>query len=119
MNINLNFKTRFAPDVKAGKKRQTIRLRGKRQAHPGDVLHLFTGMRTKQCERLGDAPCLMVVDIDIDTRAHLTYIEEKVASMSIVNEIARRDGFDGQAGFYSFFRQQYGEGRHQMILYRW
>lgn len=60
---SLNFKKQFAPMIKEGLKpenertgrikRQTIRAYRKdgRNPHPGDVLHLFTGMRTKSCER--------------------------------------------------------------------
>ena len=39
-------------------KRHTIRARGKRRhARPGDLLQLYRGMRTKQCELIGLARC--------------------------------------------------------------
>lgn len=117
MNINLNFKARFAPDVKSGKKRQTIRPHGKRRANPGDVLHLFTGMRTKKCERLGDATCLLALEIEIDTVAFWIVADRKI--MSDMEKVVRRDGFKNPAEFFAFFREQYGEGIHKMILYRW
>ena len=122
MNINLSFKARFAPSVKSGEKRQTIRPRGKRQAQVGDVLHLFTGMRTKRCERLADAMCLLSEEIVIDTRGRLPVIHASVDAWDKIGtgpDIARLDGFESIVDMFSFFKEQYGEGKHEMILYRW
>lgn len=50
---NLNFSTEFAADIVSGKKRQTIRKRGKLLPPAvGDDLMLFTGLRTAQSRRL-------------------------------------------------------------------
>lgn len=119
MNINLNFKEKFAGAVEAGEKRQTIRPRGKRRAHPGETLRLFSGLRTKNCRKLRTETCLLAAEIDISTEAHLMSMGDKVISMSQATEIAQRDGFQNQAEFYAFFRKQYGAGKHEMILYRW
>jgi len=53
----LNFKKRFGPDVKAGLKNNSFRVDRKdgKVWEPGDKVRLFTGMRTKQCEKLGDS----------------------------------------------------------------
>ena len=45
-----NFQARFAPAVRSGAKPSTIR---RREAKVGSAAYLFTGMRTKKCERLG------------------------------------------------------------------
>ena len=45
-----NFQARFAPLVETGQKERTIR---GREAKIGTTAYLFTGMRTKQCRRLG------------------------------------------------------------------
>jgi len=123
MNINLNFKPQFAPDVKACKKRQSIRPRGKRRANRGEILHLFTGLRTKHCERLGDHRCRDTFDIDIDTAASSIVLVgsdwRDALKPHQVETIARMDGFGNVADFFAFFRKQYGEGVHPMILYRW
>jgi hypothetical protein len=120
MNISLSFKKEFAPLVESGKKRQTIRMRSTRQAYPYDILHLFTGMRTKQCRKLSDVKCLMTADIEIDTRRHLIISNEgQVFAQKFSLEIARLDGFNDLSSFFQFFREQYGEGIHKMRLYRW
>lgn len=67
----LNFKAQFADDVVAGKKRQTIRARRKdgRDPKPGDILFLYTGMRTKACRKLGEAVCKSVEPVRIERAA--------------------------------------------------
>jgi hypothetical protein len=63
----LNFQTRFAELVKNGTKRQTIRKVGKRFVCPGDILYLYTGQRTKECQRLGSVICKGVQRLRIYT----------------------------------------------------
>ncbi len=55
----LNFQKQFAAAVESGEKRQTIRAFRKdgRNPKPGDTLYLYTGMRTKQCRKLGEVIC--------------------------------------------------------------
>jgi len=122
MNINLNFKAQFAEPVRSGEKRQTIRPRGQRRAKVGDTLYLFTGMRTKHCERLRNEKCLVAVPIDIDTRTNTLYGNFLTGQPMNTHDmllIEKLDGFKNSAEFFAFFRKQYGEGIHQMILYRW
>lgn len=51
-----SFKLRFAPMVKDRTKRQTIRTFRKHPVKPGQKAHLYTGMRTKNCQALLDSP---------------------------------------------------------------
>lgn len=54
----------LAPEARP--KRQTIRAIGKRRhARPGETLQLYTAMRTKQCEKIGEARCIAVLPIRI------------------------------------------------------
>jgi hypothetical protein len=122
MNICLSFKKQFAPLVKNKTKRQTIRVEGKRVAEVGDILHLFTGMRTKFCQKIDDVVCIHSERIFIDT-VHfwvLSNVEPPVKYSWVESlEIAKKDGFKNLSSFFDFFRQQYGEGIHKMRLYRW
>jgi hypothetical protein len=100
-----NFKMQFAGDVETGRKRQTIRPRRKRQTKPGDTLYLYTGMRTKQCWKLGEEICLSVQPIEIeDTFVRLDGITLGVPEMS---KLARADGFASLGEFYDFFSEHY------------
>lgn len=78
--VAYSFKRRFVEPIKVGlglivpttreeqktPKRQTIRAEGKRRhARPGETLQLYSGMRTKQCFKIGDARCTNVRPIRI------------------------------------------------------
>lgn len=67
--VAYSFKTMFADRIRAGENCQTIRADRKRHARPGEKMQIFTGMRTKHCERLIPDPlCISVEPIRIDLR---------------------------------------------------
>lgn len=47
-----SFKERFVPMVKDGSKRQTVRALRKNNPVPGQLAHLFYGLRTSNCKKL-------------------------------------------------------------------
>ena len=57
-----NFQARFAPLVETGQKETTIR---GREARVGTTAYLFTGMRTKQCRRLGQGEIIGCTPISL------------------------------------------------------
>ena len=102
-----NFEARFAPDVESGRKKQTIRRKRKRPTRVGDVLYLYTGMRTKQCRKLREATCIGVTDIIIQPDWSIT-LNERELMLIEANALARADGFPGLAEFCRFFEGRYG-----------
>ena len=101
-----NFKQQFAEAVEEGTKRQTIRPKRKRPTKPGDRLYLYTGMRTKQCRKLGEATCTEVLDIEIQT-SRVTVAGEAL-SWAQMKLLASLDGFSDQEAFFQFFEDAYG-----------
>ena len=101
-----NFQEQFADDVEAGRKRQTIRPKRKRPTRPGDMLYLYTGMRTKQCRKLREEPCVSVEPIEI----HPTFIQVNghILGVPEMRDLAMADGFNSLGHFYDFFRAHYG-----------
>jgi len=100
-----NFQARFVPKILAGTKPHTIRKRRKHPTKVGDILWLYSGMRTKTCKLIAGAPCVRVEPIVIWP------FEERVAAnidFSIV-QLAYGDGFDGLPEFFDFFRRTYRE----------
>ena len=68
--VAYSFKAQFADRIRAGEKCQTIRAQRKRHARPGEPMQIFTGMRTKHCERIIPDPlCLAVDPIRINLRS--------------------------------------------------
>jgi len=103
----ISFSKQFADAVESGAKRQTIRRKRKRPTKAGDTLHLYTGMRTKACQKLRKVTCRSVTNIVIHpglivmlNGRSLTWIE--------ANELARGDGFGGLIEFHYFFDKRYG-----------
>lgn len=129
MSPALNFQKRFAPLVESGEKRQTIRARRKDGRDPkrGDILYLYTGMRTKQCRKLGEVRCKSVRSIWIGTDGEKRcgkYIRPGVMvwtpcyGAAYSTRLARMDGFSDSGEMRRFFERVHGlpfEG----LLIRW
>jgi len=102
-----NFRRHFTELILDGAKCCTIRPpRARRPTRPGDVLHLFTGMRTRSCIKLCQATCLDVQLIRIDENVIVLAgrrLDERERAALI-----QADGFASSADFYTFFRNQYG-----------
>lgn len=67
-----NFKARFAAPIQAGTKRHTIRAprKGGREDQPGDMMYLYTGLRTREAAKILAEPpvCVRVESIVIRNR---------------------------------------------------
>lgn len=63
----INFKRVWADAVRSGDKPCTIRQVWKRPIREGDILYLYTGMRTKQCKKLREAECIAVTPLRVET----------------------------------------------------
>lgn len=85
------FKKQFVPCVLDGSKTHTIRAERRLQDKPGNTMHLFYALRTKQCEFLLRAPCVKVEPIAI-YRAQV-WLNGEELSLSEKDLLAWRDGF--------------------------
>jgi len=116
--VAYNFQKQFVDDIRAGVKSQTIRRKRKRQASPGDMLQIYTGMRTRSCQKIiDDQECLCVDDILIQVEhcgAQQSFVDYALSvtvngiklSVSEKYELAMLDGFDTSADFDAYFRKQ-------------
>jgi hypothetical protein len=118
--VALNFKSEFVCAIDGGEKRRTIRqVRKTGNPEPGKPLQLFTGMRTKACEKIRDVTCTRVRPVEIDSLGvtlngrHL-YAGDSPAYQGGPNaeeydgDFARADGFDSFTDMVEFFEKQYG-----------
>jgi len=97
----LNYKKQFAPKVKSGRKRQTIRATRKIPIRLGDTLYHKVGMRTKQCEHLLTSECRAAIPIRITH--HCVTLAGAFLLTSEKVALARNDGFETLEDFYDFF----------------
>ncbi len=94
----LNFQKWSAPLVESGEKRQTIRAYRKDGRDPkvGDTLYLYTGMRTKQCRKLGEVVCVSIAHVKIHEWGVMR--DGKILGVRQIQRFAADDGFHGGPG---------------------
>lgn len=103
--VAYGFKAAFVDDIKARRKRQTIRLPRKRHARPGEPVQLYVGLRTRYCRKIiPDPVCVGVDEVRIDLRdaqapgvAGSATIEVNGIPLvgAALDDYARGDGFNG------------------------
>ena len=105
----------YATRLKIKPKTTTIRATRKRPFKKGDKLFLFSGLRTKQCQRLGTVICLRTEDIEIsefideeNINAVMFKIDGSALSRDQVQKIATDDGFEKWEGMITWFRKNHG-----------
>lgn len=105
----VGFKKQFVRDVLwpgRGGKRQTIRALRKRPFRVGDSLQLYTGLRTKNCQKLGDAVCTDLHGVTIGAMTVIVgglYLNDYQ-----IDQLACADGFDSAEDFFAFFKTPKG-----------
>lgn len=105
--VAYNFADRFAGAVESGEKTRTIRKAraGKsRHARPGEIVQLYTGMRTADCRKLGEGLCTLS-----------TYCAIREDGITLGNhppvrelDFAQADGFRDFEDMKAWFRDHYG-----------
>lgn len=126
--MNVNF-TVFIDKILSGEKRQTIRRAGFKwkSVKVGDKLTLYTGLRTKQCRKLGEAVVESVGKvvfyraglIAVVTRYGENWLTEFWLTEDEVDELVRRDGFGDVHDFWKFFDAHYPKRPIGMNVIRW
>lgn len=103
--VAYNFQKQFADAVEHGLKCKTIRAEGKRRhAKPGDIVTLYTGMRTKACRKLGEGVC--------ETSTYCAIREDGITFGNYpkvdIDDFARSDGFRDFDDMKEWFRKMHG-----------
>ena len=124
MMVAINFQPNFADEVEWGKKRQTIRRAAR--CKPGDALQLYTGMRTKQCRKLGDAICTRIrpvvirdTEMLLDGRIVFAGDARRDDLGDHDNDFARKDGFEGFMEMAEWFQARYGALPFEGVVIEW
>lgn len=68
--VAYSFQKEFSPLIVDGLKRQTVRGHRRRHARPGEMIQLFSGMRTRHCRKIiPDPVCTGIFDLRFDLTA--------------------------------------------------
>lgn len=110
----------MVPKILDGSKIITNRAYSKFRAkcNEGDIMHLFTEMRTSQCEKIGDALVLEQEYWEFQEIPFENQIDYKVAPIRTMNWelFIKMDGFDNYQDFRNYFnKERYRDG---ILCYR-
>ena len=119
--MNVNF-TVFIDKILSGEKRQTIRRASPKwkNVKVGDKLTLYTGLRSKQCRKLGEAVVDCITDVAFCGEGLICPIAQgRWLTEDEVDELVRRDGFGDVYDFWKFFDAHYPERPIEMKVIHW
>lgn len=122
--VAYSFKKRFGAPILAGTKAQTIRAERagrSRHARPGELVQLYTGMRTRQCQRLGEAQCVEVLPIRMDLIVGLVVAGDGwIREVRDLHTFANQDGFQDWWELVAFWVAEHpGVDLFEGVLIRW
>lgn len=123
--VAYSFRPRFVDPILMGFKRQTIRakrLGRSRHAREGEVLQLYTGMRTQRCRLIGRATCMSVGPIFLLMKRQVRWdaVWTDGAWRKDIDDFARLDGFENWADMKAFWRAEHpGVEVFEGVLIRW
>lgn len=124
----LGFRARFGPAILDGSKRQTIRAPRKDQrphASEGSTLYLYTGLRTKNACKLGEARCLGVDEVRLNLARDTASVISALGVRPIVgpadlDAFAQRDGLADWADMKATFAELHGDQpEFNGVIIRW
>ncbi len=107
--VAYSFKSRFAPLIFLGLKRQTIRGGRARHARPGEMLQLFVGMRTAKCHKIcTDVRCTSVrpILIAFEPQGAIEGILVDGFAPPDLDDFAREDGFADLLDMETFWHRE-------------
>lgn len=108
--VAYSFNPRFIEPIRQGLKTQTIRAVGmRRHVRPGQMLQLYSGMRTAHCVKiLPDVPCLEVMQIEILFRlGEIAGVHVDGVTVRDLDAFALRDGFADAVDMWAFWRDHH------------
>ena len=122
--VAYSFKKQFGPPILANTKTQTIRaerLGRSRHARPGEQVQLYTGMRTRQCTKLGESPCIAVWPIELHLRDGIVFANRGWSrTEEDPDAFARQDGFRDWSAMVAFWAAEHpGVEVFEGVLIRW
>ena len=109
--VAYSFQRCFASAIRANAKLHTIRGNRRRHARPGEMMQLFTGMRTAHCEKIcDDRRCTSIEELRIyfDTLGNIEEVCIAAQPVEDVHAFAVADGFESLAAMSGFWVMQHG-----------
>lgn len=119
----LGYKKQFVKPIKLGLKEWTIRNDRKNPIAVGERLYMYTGLRTRNCKKIGEAICTWTSRIELredlvlihsfgsavcPTFAAFGDIENHPHCINTLNHFAKSDGFKDWEDLKNFWYKNHG-----------
>jgi hypothetical protein len=106
--VAFNFKKEFVPKILAGEKFSTIR--SKQRCNVGDNMQLYTGQRTKACQKIGETVCTGIAMVEFLEPPDDFWIAFPLSDNVFEDgvQLYQMEGFANDEDMKGFFRTQYG-----------
>jgi hypothetical protein len=111
---SFDFKARFVPLIRSNLKVQTIR--SKKRCSVGDTMHLFTGLRTKRCERIANVQCMLTDYVHLEPSG-ITFGNK--GNHPDCDGFAQLDGFRDFDDMLAWFQAAYATQHFIGTVHRW
>ena len=117
--VSFSFQTEFVPLIESGQKIQTIR--STRRCEKGQPMHLYTGLRTKQCKLIAVKKCAYTWQVIIEPRGVTLGDEPNLVILDRAHSdlFAVADGFLNYPAMYNWFLERYKQEVFHGFLHRW
>lgn len=123
--VAYNFMAQFAEPVRNGSKPHTVRANGKRRhAVAGEMLQLYTGMRSPNCVLLREVPCIGSWPAHLPVSAKHGPLIWSIAGHSMgcetMDTFAQNDGFHNALHMAEWLVETHGEDfTGTLIAWEW
>ncbi len=108
MNQNFSFMEKFVPMIMSGRKIITNRTASefRSKCDVGDLMYIFTGMRTDHCKRIGTAKVIERVFWKFEQVPEIfNYHNKSPIESQTWHSFSWRDGFNYYSNFKDYFRK--------------
>jgi hypothetical protein len=103
--VAFNFQSDFVPKIESGLKCSTIRRT--MRCKIGDTMQLYTGQRTKDCQKIKDAICVGLAEVWI-TEGDIWEVVGRIGDLHPTGlRLHEQEGFINAQEFVNFFKQKY------------
>jgi hypothetical protein len=104
--VAFSFRPEFVNKILSGEKQSTIR--STKRCEVGDMMQLYTGLRTKECKKLIEVLCIGVAPILISAYSLWKLGETEGNVKPSVAPLHEQEGFMNVCDMVAFFREEYG-----------
>ncbi|HWY12339.1 MAG TPA: ASCH domain-containing protein [Bacteroidia bacterium] len=115
----IGFRKQFERQIKNGRKKQTVRKFRKRPIKVGEKLHLYTGLRTKDCKKIKDVVCKSIDRVTIQPSRSKVFISNYELRLGEIEIFAKADGFKNSVEFFELFKKMHGSKKFEGNLIKW